>query len=42
MTGFGEGGNIELVPDLKNPEDLYGMGVNRAGTAAEPDDRSLV
>ena len=39
---FDEGDDIELVPDLKDPRDLYGMAVNRDGAAAEPDDNSLV
>ena len=36
-----EGKDIELVPDLQDPRDLYGMVVNRARTTAEPDDNSL-
>lgn len=39
---FDEGEDIELVPDLRDPRDLFGTVVNRTRTAAEPADKSLV
>ena len=33
---FGEGEDIELVPELEDPRDLFGMVLNRAGEATRP------
>ena len=33
---FGEGEDIELVPELEDPRDLFGMVLNHAGEATRP------